>query len=181
LKPAKEKPMIIKPRVVETINAQIRSEFSASQQYIAIAVYFDEQSLVELAGFFYRQAEEERMHAMKFVHFLLETGAKPLIPGTPDLKNEFTGAAEAVEYALNQELKVTDQINNLVSVAEAEKDYTSRNFLQWFVNEQVEEVDTMTKLLQTIEHSGGALLLVEDFVRRNLVNLHGNEAEGEAE
>jgi ferritin len=173
--------MIIKPRVVEAMNAQIQSEFAASQQYIAIAVYFDNESLVDLANFFYRQAEEERMHAMKFVHFLLETGAKPIIPAVPELKNEFGGAAEAVEYALNQELKVTDQINNLVSVAEAEKDYTSRNFLQWFVNEQVEEVDTMTKLLQTINHAGGALLLVEDFVRRNMANPHGEGEAGESE
>lgn len=172
--------MIIKDKVAKAINAQIESEFSASQQYIAVAVYFDEQSLVELAAFFYRQAEEERMHAMKFVHFLLETGAKPIIPSTPELKNEFSDAAEAVQYALDQELKVTDQINNLVAVAEKEKDYTSRNFLQWFVNEQVEEVDTMTTLLQTIKHSGGALLLVEDFVRRNLSNLHAEEQNGEA-
>ena len=68
--------MIIKPRLVEGMNAQIQSEFAASQQYIAIAVYFDDQSLVELAAFFYRQAEEEREHALKFIHFMLETGAK---------------------------------------------------------------------------------------------------------
>lgn len=171
--------MIVKPRVVETMNAQIQSEFSASQQYIAIAVYFDAESLPDLAAFFYRQAEEERMHAMKFVHFLLDTGAKPLIPSTPELKNEFTGAAEAVEFALNQELKVTDQINNLVKIAREDNDYASLNFLQWFVDEQVEEVDTMTTLLATIKHAGGMLLLVEDFVRRNLANPHGAEGEGE--
>ena len=169
--------MIIKPRVVEAMNAQIQSEFMASQQYIAIAVYFDAQSLPDLAAFFYRQAEEERMHAMKFVHFLLDTGAKPLIPNTPDLKNEFASAAEAVEFALNQEKKVTDQINNLVKLSRTEDDYASHNFLQWFVDEQVEEVDTMTTLLDTINHSGGMLLLVEDYVRRNLANPHGAEEE----
>lgn len=171
--------MIIKQQVVEAMNAQIQSEFSASQQYIAIAVYFDHKSLPDLAAFFYRQAEEERMHAMKFVHFLLETGAKPIIPSTPSLKNEFTSAAEAVEFALHQELKVTDQINHLVAVSEEEKDYASHQFLQWFVTEQVEEVDTMSTLLDTINHSGGMLLLVEDFVRRNLANPHGG-GEGQA-
>lgn len=171
--------MIVKPRVVEAMNAQIQSEFSASQQYIAIAVYFDAESLPDLAAFFYRQAEEERMHAMKFVHFLLDTGAKPLIPVTPELKNEFGGAAEAVEFALNQELKVTDQINNLVKIAREDNDYASLNFLQWFVDEQVEEVDSMTTLLATIKHAGGMLLLVEDFVRRNLANPHGAAGEGE--
>ena len=171
--------MIIKPRVVEAINAQIQSEFMASQQYIAIAVYFDDQSLPDLAAFFYRQAEEERMHAMKFVHFLLETGAKPIIPSTPELLNEFDGASEAVEFALNQEKKVTDQINNLVKISKEEDDYASHNFLQWYVDEQVEEVDSMTTLLDTINHSGGIMLLVEDFVRRNLANPHGAEG-GEA-
>ncbi|MDX1417720.1 MAG: ferritin [Candidatus Promineifilaceae bacterium] len=158
--------MIIKQRSVEAMNEQIESEFLASAQYLAIAIYFDEESLPDLAQFFYRQSDEERMHAMKFVHFLLETGAKPIIPGLPDIRNEFGGAAEAVQYALNQELKVTDQINNLVKISVEENDFTSHSFLQWFVNEQVEEVDTMTTLLQTIKHAAGNMLLVEDFVRR---------------
>lgn len=168
--------MIIKQKLVETMNAQIQSEFAASAQYIAIAIYFDEQSLPELANFFYRQSEEEREHAMKFVQFLLETGAKPMIPGLPNMKNEFSSAADAVQYALDQEIKVTDQINNLVSMAVKEGDHISNNFLQWFVDEQVEEVDTMSTLLQTIKHAGSSMLLVEDFVRRNLqhADLHGD-------
>ena len=170
--------MIIKPKVVEAMNAQIQSEFTASAQYVAIAVYFDEETLPDLAAFFYRQAEEERMHAMKFVHFMLEAGAKPIIPGLPELRNEFESASDAVQFALDQEIKVTNQINNLVSIAEAEKDYASSQFLQWFVTEQVEEVDSMTTLLNTIKHSGGALLLVEDFVRRTMA-AGGEEAEEE--
>lgn len=159
--------MIVKPKVVEAMNAQIQSEFTAMAQYTAIAVYFDMESLPELAGFFYRQSDEERMHAMKFVHFLLEAGAKPIIPGLPELRNDFSSPEDAVQFALDQEIKVTNQINNLVAVSNRENDYTSHNFLQWYVTEQVEEVDTMTTLLQTIKHAGGSLLLVEDFVRRN--------------
>jgi ferritin len=159
--------MIIKAKVVEAINAQIRSEFAASAQYIAVAVYFDEEGLRELANFFYRQSEEERMHAMKFVHFLLETGAKPIIPGLPELRNDFSSAADAVQFALDQEMNVTDQINHLVSLSLNENDHTSNNFFQWFVTEQVEEVATMTSLLQTIKHAGTNLLQVEEFVRRN--------------
>ena len=168
--------MIIKPRVVEAMNAQIQSEFTASAQYVAIAVYFDEQTLPDLAAFFYRQAEEERMHAMKFVHFMLEAGARPIIPGLPEIRNEFSSASDAVQFALDQEVKVTNQINNLVSIAEAENDYASAQFLQWFVTEQVEEVDSMTTLLNTIKHAGGALLLVEDFVRRTMA-AGGGEAD----
>ncbi len=150
------------------MNAQIQSEFTASAQYVAIAVYFDEEALPDLASFFYRQAEEERMHAMKFVTFMLEAGAKPIIPGLPEMRNEFDSASDAVQFALDQEIKVTGQINNLVSIAAAENDYASGQFLQWFVTEQVEEVDSMTTLLNTIRHSGGTLLLVEDFVRRKM-------------
>jgi ferritin len=162
--------MIIKQAVARAMNAQIKSEFTASAQYVAIAVYFDEKSLPDLAGFFYRQAEEERMHAMKFVRFMLETGAKPIVPALPELRNEFDSATDAVQFALDQELKVTNEINNLVSVAIAESDHTSNQFLQWFVTEQVEEVDSMTTLLQTIKHASGNLLFVEDFVRRIPIN-----------
>lgn len=158
--------MIIKQPVVELMNAQIVSEFSASAQYIAIAIYFDEESLPELAGFFYRQSEEEREHAMKFVHFMLEAGAKPIIPALPTFKNAFDSASEAVQYALDQEIKVTNEISQLVTTAVSESDHTSNQFLQWFVTEQVEEVDSMTTLLQTIKHANGNMLWVEDFVRR---------------
>ena len=159
--------MIIKPALLAPLNAQIQSEFTASAQYVAIAVYFDQQALPDLAAHFYRQAEEERMHAMKFVRFMLETGAQPVIPEQPALRNDFKSAADAVGYALQQELKVTDQINNLVTIATRESDHTTREFLQWFVTEQVEEVDSMGQLLRTIEHAKDNLLLVEDYVRRH--------------
>ena len=167
--------MIIKPKLVDAMNAQIISELGASAQYIAIAIYFDDQALPELAGFFYRQSEEEREHAMKFVHFMLETGAKPIIPGISELRNEFEGAADAVQFALDQEMRVTDEINNLVTLAVAENDHTSNIFLQWFVTEQVEEIDTMSTLLQTIKHANGNMLWVEDFVRRNPQHEAGGE------
>lgn len=159
--------MMIKEKVADALNQQLVSEFGAEAQYLAIAVYFDEEALPELAGFFYSQADEERMHALKIVNFMLETGAKPLIPAIGQVQNEFGSAEEAVELALNQEKKVTDEIDNLVNIALDERDNTSNNFLQWFVQEQVEEVDTMTNLLQTIRHANGNLLWVEDYVRRN--------------
>ena len=167
--------MIINQRTADAMNDQIQSEFHASSQYVAMAIYFDEQGLPDLAQFFYRQAEEEREHAMKFVQFLLETGAKPLIPAVPDVRNEFEDAADVVQTALDQELMVTDQINNLVRIAVEENDFTSNNFLQWFVEEQVEEVDSMTTLLQTIQHASGNMLFVEDFVRRNVQHAGAEE------
>lgn len=159
--------MTIKNQLIEPFNDQIKSEFTASAQYIAIAVYFNEMGLKELSNFFQNQSEEERMHAMKFVNFMLETGVKPRIPGTPDLRNEFDNPADAIQFALDQENQVTDQINNLVDIAVREGDHASNNFLQWFVYEQVEEVDSMSTLLQTVKLAGDNLLWVEDYVRRN--------------
>jgi len=159
--------MPLNTNIVDPFNAQIKSEFTASAQYIAIAIYFDEMGLVELANFFFRQSEEERGHAMKFINFMLDSEAKPLIPSVPELRNSFDSPSEAVEFALNQERKVTSEINNLVNIAIQESDHAANNFLQWFVDEQVEEVDTMTRLLQTIKLAGNNLLLVEDYVLRN--------------
>jgi ferritin len=160
--------MIIKEKLVAPLNAQIRNEFANMFGYLAISAYFDDQGLPELAAFFLRQSEDERMHAMKFVNFLLETGVKPTIPGTPEVKNDFASAEAAVQQALDQEIKTTGQINDLVSLALAEGDHTTNTFLQWFVTEQVEEVDTMTKLLQTVRHAQGNLLRVEEYVLRNM-------------
>ena len=159
--------MSLKEKIVGPFNDQIASEFMASAQYIAIAAYFDDMSLKELANFYYRQSDEERMHAMKFIHFMLESEVRPIIPSVPELRNDFDSPAEAVEFSLIQERKVTDQINNLVDISISEGDHAANNFLQWFVTEQVEEVDTMNTLLQTIKLAGDNLLLVEDFVRRN--------------
>ena len=158
--------MIIHEAVVELMNAQLVSEFSASQQYVAIAIYFEMEGLSQLAGFFYRQAEEERMHAMKFVQFMLDTGAHPIMPTLDNFRNSFDGAEDAIDYALQQELRVTAEINTLMACANKNHDYTSAQFLQWFVNEQVEEVSSMSELLQTVQHAGGMLLFVEEHVRR---------------
>lgn len=159
--------VMIKPALIEPLNLQIRHEFTNMFGYLAISVYFDNEGLPELAAFFYRQAEDERLHAMKFINFLLSVGKMPTIPSIPELRNNFMNATEAVQFSLDQELKTTAQINDLVSIAVAESDHTTNLFLQWFVTEQVEEVDTITKLLQTIKYAGGNLLWVEDFVRRH--------------
>jgi len=113
---------------------------------------------------------------MKFVHYLLDAGAKPEIPSLPNLRNDFTSAADAVECALDGELEVTRQINNLVGQATKHNDYMTLTFLQWFVTEQLEEVSTMSTLLDTIKHAGDQLLLVEDLVRRGEIG-HAHEGE----
>ena len=144
---------------------QIGHEFAAMLQYVAIATYFDGEGLPRLARHFFRQAEEERDHAMRFVHYVVEAGGDVAIPAIPAAKSGFSSAAEAVKLSLEREETVTDQINALMDRAIAENDHASRNMLEWFVAEQLEEVSSMDTLLRMVERAGeSGLLFVESFL-----------------
>ena len=150
------------------LREQIRSEFTASQQYIAIAVYFDGSDLPRLAAHFYGQAVEERNHAMMLVQYLLDRDVDVEIPGVDSVLNSFETPAQALRLALEQERSVTEQVSRLASVARDEGDYLGEQFMQWFLKEQVEEVATMTTLVRIAERAGSNLFHLEDFVAREL-------------
>jgi ferritin len=159
--------MVAHPKVVDPINEQIGNEFSAMLQYYAIAAHFGAEALPELSGHFRRQAEEEKEHALRFIQFLLDAGARVNIPAVPAPQAHFEAAEEAVKLSLQQEERVTEQINALVSLAKAESDYTTDNFLQWFVKEQLEEVASMDQLLRVVQRAGESnLLRVEEYLAR---------------
>jgi ferritin len=153
-------------RFVERLNEQIAYEFAASQQYIANAVYYDAQTLPRLAAFFYAQAVEERNHAMMMVKYLLDADAEVSIPGVSEPESRFADIVAPVALALEQERRVSDQIAALMSVARDEGDFTSEQFVQWFLKEQVEEVATMSSLLAVIERSADTPMVVEDYLAR---------------
>lgn len=160
--------MLISKNMNGAINRQICYEFSAMLQYVAIASYFVGDSLHELAAHFYRQAEEERDHAMRFIKYLLDAGGQVEINDVPAPQNRFTSPEEAVKLSLDQEKTVTEQINALVEVAMKEKDYITQNALTWFVNEQLEEVSSMENLLKIVQLAGAKnLLYVEDYLARH--------------
>ena len=149
------------------MNAQVGHELAASAQYIAIAAHFDVQALSRLAAFFYRQSDEEREHAMKFAHFIVEAGGALEIPQVPAPTARFASAAEAVALAVASEERVTRQIYALVDQAKKDSDYIAQRFLDWFVEEQFEEMSTMGDLLQVVERAGEAeLLRVEEYLER---------------
>lgn len=150
------------------LREQIRSEFTASQQYVAIAVYFDGSDLPRLAAHFYAQAVEERNHAMMLVQYLLDRDVDIEIPGVDTVLNSFETPAQALRLALEQERTVTEQVSRLASVARDEGDYLGEQFMQWFLKEQVEEVATMTTLVRIAERAGANLFHLEDFVAREL-------------
>jgi bacterioferritin B len=154
-------------RFTDTLNAQVANEFAASQQYVAIAVWYEGETLPQLAGHFYRQAVEERNHAMMLVRYLLDAGEEPVIPGVAAPRTSFDSVVQPVELALAQERTVTDQISALTRIAREDGDMLGEQFLQWFLKEQLEEMSSMTALLRTVERAGDAsILLVEDQLAR---------------
>lgn len=160
--------MLASDKIVEAFNGQIGHEMGASLQYIAIASYFDSEALPELAGFFYRQSEEEREHAMKFVKFVVDVGGRVEIPAIPAPKSAFDSAEEAVALSLESEERVTQQIYGLVESARGESNHIAGRFLDWFLEEQLEEVATMGSLLQVVRRAGADRLLhVEDYLARH--------------
>ncbi|AGA31208.1 ferritin [Singulisphaera acidiphila] len=156
--------MLISETIHAAINEQIVNELGNSNQYVSIAAYFEAECLFGLAKIYFKQAEEERDHAMKFVKFLLDTGAKVAIKEVPAARNEFRSAEDAAQLALDSEKRTTEQIYNLVSLATAEKNYITLNFLQWFVSEQLEEVSSAETRLSVIKRAGPSVLMVEAYL-----------------
>jgi ferritin len=153
-------------RFIERLNEQIAYEFSASQQYVANAVYYDAQTLPRLAAFFYAQAVEERNHAMMMVQYLLDSDAQVTIPAVTAPETEFDDVVAPVALALEQERRVSDQIAALTEVARDEGDYLSEQFVQWFLKEQVEEVASMSSLLAVVQRSSDNPMQIEDYLVR---------------
>jgi ferritin len=152
--------MQISKAMSDLMNAQIGNELGASNQYLQIAAYFEGMALKKLGKLFFKQAEEEREHAMKFFHYLNEVGAPVNIPAIAAPKYEIKSAEEAFKMAVGWEKEVTGQIYAMVDLAIKEKDHGSNNFLQWFVAEQVEEVSSMETYLQVVQQAGEKNLLM---------------------
>jgi bacterioferritin B len=153
-------------RFAEALNEQVGHEYAASQQYVAIAVYYESETLPQLGALFYRQAVEERNHAMMIVQFLLDADLPVKIPGVDAPRTDFGSAREPVALALEQEKRVTEQIVALVALAREEGELVGEQFLHWFLQEQREEVSSMSDLLATVERAGDNLLLVEEYLAR---------------
>jgi bacterioferritin B len=151
---------------VDRLNEQIRYEYSAHQQYVAIAAYYDAETLPRLAAHFYAQALEERGHAMMMVQYLIDQDAPVLIPGVDPPRGGFVDIVAPVELALEQERRVTAQINELTKIAREESDFASDQFMQWFIKEQVEEVATMSDLVAVVRRSKENIEAIEDYIQR---------------
>jgi bacterioferritin B len=160
---------------VTRLNEQIAHEFAAHQQYVACAIHYDAETLPQLASFFYRQALEERDHAMMMIQYLLDADADVVVPGVSAPQHSFGDIVAPVALALQQEKRVTDQINGLAATAREAGDYTSEQFMQWFIKEQVEEVATMSDLLRVVERSKDDPMEIENFMAREHPGAEGED------
>ena len=157
-------------RFGEALNEQVARELAASQQYVAIAVHYDIETLPQLAAHFYRQAVEERNHAMMMVQYLLDADEPVVVPGVEAPRSEFADAAAPVQLALEQEKAVTEQIGALLKLAREEGDFVAEQFLGWFLQEQREEVASMSELLAVVQRARESnVLLAEDYLARQQV------------
>ncbi len=164
-------------RFAEALNEQVAREFAASQQYVAIAVHYDAETLPQLAAHFYRQAVEERNHAMMIVQYLLDADERVAIPGVAGPRTDFEDVVSPVSLALEQERQVTDQIVALTRIARDEGDLVGEQFLHWFLQEQREEVASMSELLAVVERANASnILLAEEYLVRSQVGDQGQSA-----
>ena len=146
--------MKISKKLNDAINTQIGEELFASNGYANMAAYFDSLGLSRLSGLYFAQSEEERQHAFKFVHYLMEVEGEVAIPAVKAGYVQFTSVKDALESAMTWEKDVTERINRLMDLAVEEKDYATQDFLRWYITEQVEEEANVAHLLTLVEALG---------------------------
>jgi len=168
--------MLISKTLESTFNAQIGRELGAQMQYVNIASYFTAENMLLFGKLFFEQAAEENGHAMKLVRYVLDAGGHVAVPAIAQARADFKSAEDAVAAALKWEEEVTVQINGLMDIAFTEKDYIAQEFLGWFVNEQLEEVNKMSTILSVVQRAGDNLLLAEQYVQQTLADIENVES-----
>ncbi len=164
-------------RFIDALNDQIAREFAAAHQYTAIGAHYDRETFPRLSAFFYDQAEEERGHALKMVNYLRDIGGELRLGEVGGARLNFEDPViDPIRLALEQERQVSVQINELFKIARETNDYASESFVQWFVDEQVEEESSMDDLLTVAERVREVPMMLEEFLARDGDQLGGDEA-----
>lgn len=162
--------MGINVEVMDLLNAQISREAESSSAYLAMASWCEQNAFPFSAEFFYKQSLEEREHMMKIFRFINENGGTAYSPETRKVDHEFTSLQEVFETALDQEISITKSIYNLVGKCRKVQDFASENFLQWFINEQMEEENKMRRILELFDlmgTEGVALKLIDERIKHD--------------
>lgn len=142
---------MISDKLRKALHAQVGNELAASHQYLAVAVYFANLSLDGWADFFYAQSDEEREHGMKIVKFLVEVDAEFTLPALAEAKPKFKSPLAVLEGCLKQEQAVTQSFKDMAAGALKDGDYVGFQFLQWFIEEQVEEESLFRGLIDLVK------------------------------
>ena len=161
--------MMFSKKMLTRLNEQVKNEFHASWLYMAMAFALEDMNLKGFANWFYAQADEEREHAMKIANYIMDQGGQVTLTELPKPKTEYKSVEEIVKGALDHELKVTKQINEIAMMAEKESDLATRQFMAWFIDEQVEEVSSVTNLLEMVKmaQTPGQLLMLQGHLKRD--------------
>ncbi len=161
---------MLSEKLLQELNKQVKYELFSANYYLAMAAYCATENFNGFANFFIVQAEEERFHAMKFFHFINEKGGRAVIGAMEEPRNEYDSLEQVFTLALEHEQFVTKRIYQLMELANAEKEYATVSFLNWFVDEQVEEEASMGDLLGKVKRLGeageGIYLLDKELAQR---------------
>lgn len=169
----------IVPRTSRTQNLfeeQVGNELAVAQQYLAIAVWFDQRDLPRLASYFYRHSVKKRNDAMRIVQYMLDNNIEVEIPGVPAARNTFEDPRELIALALEKERAVTDEVTTLSQKLREDEDYLGEQFMRWFLTEQVEQVAEMTTMLDVMDRSQGNMFDMEDYLKRDPIGDDRNES-----
>jgi len=165
---------MLSKKIEAALNGQVAIEANSSQAYLAMASWAENQGLSGTANFLYTHSDEERMHMLKLVKFINERGGKAVIPALKQPGTNYNNITEIFKALLDHETKVTKEINSVVDLCLKEKDYTTHNFMQWYVSEQIEEEALARNLIDKLNLIGndkGGLYLFD----RDLESTKGAE------
>jgi ferritin len=172
---------MLSKKIEAALNGQVAVEAASSQAYLAMASWAENQGLSGTAAFLYRHSDEERLHMLKLIKFINERGGRAVVPALEQPATNFKTITDIFQSLLDHETSVTHEINGVVDLCLKEKDYTTHNFMQWYVGEQIEEealARTLIDKLNLIGNDKGGLYLFDRDLESMKGPAGGNAKEG---
>ena len=167
---------MLNKKIEKALNDQIEKEAYSSSLYLAMASWAEGKGMEGTAGWLYVQSDEERLHMLKFIRYVNERDGNAIVPALKQPSREYTNVKKMLSEVLKHEQFISASINDIVALCAAEKDFTTQNWLQWFVNEQIEEEANATRILDKLNLIGDGNLYLFD---RDIMSLRASEsAEG---
>jgi len=168
---------MLNKNVEKALNEQVEKEGYSSSLYLSMASWAEVKGMPGIAEWLYVQSDEERIHMLKLIKFINERGGKAVVPAFRQPEKDHKSVKSMFEGVLKHEQFISASINDIVAVCITEKDYTTQNWLQWFVNEQIEEETNAMQILDRLTLLGDGSLYLFD---RDIMSLRANPGEGAA-